>query len=370
MHKLQIKPVWFPRDDPEGERLMPPLIALLAAIHQTGSLAAACGETGLSYRHGWGILRRGRQVFGAPLAIGSRGRGAKLSALGERLLWADKRIAARLLPLLESVASELEAELERASSDSRGTLRVHASHAFALTALRDFLARRHIPMEVVYEGSTEALASLHHAACDAAGFHVPRGDLEQEVLARYSKWLRPELHVLVNLVERRQGIIVAAQNPKGIASLADLMRPSVRFVNRQPGSGTRILLEALLAREAVDPERIQGYDRAEYTHAAVAAYIASGMADAGIGVETAARHFHLGFVPLMSERYFVAVRREALESPLIQRMLGAMRSRDFRGQLVRLQGLDATRCGRIEEIAEAFPRFGEVRARTRRKAAA
>lgn len=369
MQKVLIKPVWVLRDHAEGDELMPRVIPLLAAIHRSGSLIAACAEVGCSYRHGWGLLQRARQAFGAPLVIGSRGRGAKLTTLGETLLWADKRIAARLSPLLESVASELEAELDRASPDSRGALRIHASHAFALTALRDFLARRHIPLEVSYEGSSEALASFHHAACDAAGFHLPTGELEREVLPLYAKWLKPASHVLVHVVERRQGIIVAPHNPKGITSLADLARPNLRFVNRQPGSGTRLLLDHLLAREGLQGERIAGYDRAEYTHAAVAAYIASGMADAGLGIETAARQFHLGFVPLMNERYFLVVRREAVESALLQRVLAAMRSREFKAQLVKLQGLDAANCGKVEEIEAVFPAFRVPAPRARRKAA-
>ena len=369
MQKVLIKPVWVLRDHAEGDELMPRLIPLLAAIHQNGSLISACAELGHSYRHGWGLLQRARQAFGAPLVIGSRGRGAKLTPLGETLLWADKRIAARLSPLLESVASELEAELDRASPESRGGLRVHASHAFALTALRDFLARRHIPIEVSYEGSSDALASFHHAACDAAGFHVPIGELQQAVLARYTKWLKPEAQVLVHMVDRRQGIIVAAHNPKGIASLADLTRPNLRFVNRQPGSGTRILLDHLLEHEGIAGESIQGFDRSEYTHAAVAAYIASGMADAGVGVETAARQFNLGFVPLVNERYYLLLRREAVESPLMQRVIAAMKSREFKAQLVKLQGLGASSCGRVEGIESAFPGFRAPAARTRKKAA-
>ncbi|HEX6633482.1 MAG TPA: substrate-binding domain-containing protein [Usitatibacter sp.] len=369
MQKVLIKPVWVLRDHADGDELMPRVIPLLTAIHHTGSLVSACEDVGCSYRHGWGLLQRARQAFGAPLVIGSRGRGAKLTPLGETLLWADKRIAARLSPLLESVASELESELERASPDSRGALRIHASHAFALTALRDFLARRHIPIEVSYEGSSEALASFQHAACDAAGFHMPVGDLQQPTLARYAKWLKPESQVLVHVVERRQGIIVAAHNPKGIASLADLARPNLRFVNRQPGSGTRILLDYLLEHEGIEVDRIQGFDRTEYTHAAVAAYIASGMADAGLGIETAARQFNLGFVPLVNERYFLLVRREAVESPLMQRVLAAMRSREFKGQLVKLQGLNAANCGKVEEIRSAFPGLQVVSQRARRKAA-
>src|SRR5579859_233038 len=168
---------------------MPRVLALLAAVHQTGSLALACDKTGDSYRHGWGVLREARNAFGTPLVNSVRGRGATLTPFGEKLLWAEKRIAARLNPTLESLASEVEAELERASPDSRGVLRVVASHAFAMTALRDFLARRHVPVELTYSGSSEALASFQHGDCDVAGFHVPVGELEAHVLEAYGKWL-------------------------------------------------------------------------------------------------------------------------------------------------------------------------------------
>lgn len=363
MHKVGIKAAWVLRDHPEGERLMPRLLALLAAVHDTGSLALACARTGDSYRHGWGVLREAREAFGTPLVNSVRGRGASLTPFGEKLLWAEKRISARLMPTLESLASELEAELARAAPDPRGVLRVVASHAFALTALRDFLARRHVPVELSYRGSSEALAAFHHGDCDVAGFHVPVGELEAQVLSSYSKWLNPRAQVLAHLVERRQGIIVAAGNPHAITSLADLARAGVRFVNRQPGSGTRLILDHLLARDGVPARRIRGFDRIEYTHAAVAAFIASGMADAGIGVETAARQFHLGFVPLMSERYFLVMRRDALDSPMIGRLLSVMRSREFKAHLVQLQGLDSGRCGSVEELAAAFPSLGPARGR-------
>jgi molybdate transport repressor ModE-like protein len=347
---------------------MAPLLALLAAVHEKGSLVEACQHTGDSYRHAWGILRRAREVFGTSVVSASRGRGATLTPFGERLLWAEKRISARLAPTLEGLASELEAELERATPESGGVLRVIASQAFAMTALRDFLARRHLPVELAYRGSSDALASFHRGDCDVAGFHVPLGELEPQVLAAYARWVDPAKHVLVHLVERRQGIIVAADNPHAITSLADLARAGVRFVNRQPGSGTRLILDHLLAREGVAPRRIRGYDRVEYTHAAIAAFIASGMADAGLGVETAARQFHLGFVPLMNERYFLLVRREALSSPMIERLLAVMRSREFKAHLVRLQGLDSGRCGKIEEVRDALPSFAALQPPRKRKA--
>ncbi|HEY2630677.1 MAG TPA: substrate-binding domain-containing protein [Usitatibacter sp.] len=370
MHRLAIKPLWVLRDHPDGERLMTQLLPLLAGIHETGSLALACGQAGASYRHGWGLVKQAGQVFGAPLVDSVRGRGAKLTALGEKLLWAEKRISARLSPTLESLATELEAELERASPNSRGVLRIHASHAFALTMLRDTLARRHLPLEISYKGSSQSLASFHHGDCDIAGFHVPVGELEKRLLSQYARWLKSDANVLVNLVERRQGIIVAPDNPKNVISIADLARPGVRFVNRQEGSGTRLIFDHLMERAGVAGKRIRGYDQIEYTHAAVAAYIASGMADAGIGVETAARQFHLGFVPLMNERYFLIVRREALESPIVEKVLAVMRSKDFRMQLLRLQGLDCARCGSIEEIGQAFPALASQPRRARARAAA
>jgi molybdate transport repressor ModE-like protein len=357
MHKLAIRAAWVLREHPGDERMLASLLALLAAIREAGSLALACERTGHSYRHGWGLVREGRQVFGAPLIESVRGRGARLTSLGEKLVWADRRIAARLAPMLESLASEIEAELARATPGSQAALRIRASHAYALTALRDFATRHHLPIEVTYEAATDALASLRHAGCDAAGFHVPLGELQSAVLPLCARWLDPRIHRLVNLVTRRQGIMVATGNPRDITSVADLARANVRFVNRQPGSGTRLILEELLARAKVKASRIRGFDRAEYTHAAVAAYIASGMADAGMGVETAARQFHLGFVPLVQERYFLAFRHEALSSPPVERLLEAMRSREFKAQIVRLQGLDAGECGTILDLDEAFPDF-------------
>ena len=343
------------------------LMPLLAGIYEDGSIALACEKAGVSYRHGWGLVRQASQAFGAPLVHSVRGRGAKLTPLGMKLHWAEKRIAARLSPTLDSMSTELEAEIERASPDSRGSLRINASHAYALTALRDALANRHVPAEINYQGSFEALASFHRGQCDIAGFHVPVGDLEQRVLLQYARWLRPEGNVLVKLVERRLGIIVAKDNPKGIVRIADLTHAGVRFVNRQPGSGTRLIFENLLEREAVEGKRIRGYDQVEFTHAAVSALIASGMADAGIGIETAARQFHLGFVPLMTERYFLIVRREALDSPMVARLLTVMRNKDFKAQLMRLQGLDCASCGSVVEIGQAFPVLARARKRTRRK---
>ena len=135
MFRVSIKPQWQ-LDRGQGATLLPRLIELLVHIDECGTLAAACQRMGLSYRYAWGVLRDASRTFGLPLVVSRRGRGAVLSALGEKLVWADRRIAARLTPVFDSLASELEAEIERALSHAQGILRLHASHGFAVEALR------------------------------------------------------------------------------------------------------------------------------------------------------------------------------------------------------------------------------------------
>lgn len=355
MLKMMIKLEWRLKENNENQQPLPKLLALLAAVHQSGNLVDGCKQMGLSYRHAWGLLKESGQTFGAPLVTLTRGQGTKLTPLGEKLLWADKRISARLTPILDSLASEIEVEIARTLSNSHAILRAHASHGFAVETLRNFLVKKHIPIELKYMGSVEAVASLSRSSCELAGFHVPIGELEIQVLESYAKWLKPRTQRLINLASRRQGIMVATGNPRGILSLADLAQPRLRFVNRQLGSGTRVLLDLLLKREKLDGRRIGGYENTEFTHAAVAAFIASGMADAGFGVETAARQFNLGFIPIVSERYFLICYTDALTSPVVRQVVEILQSKQFKAAVNNLPGYDASATGIVMSINEAFP---------------
>ncbi|HTP61670.1 MAG TPA: substrate-binding domain-containing protein [Burkholderiales bacterium] len=363
MLKFEIRPEWGLKGGGEQAQRLRQLFELLAAVAAEGNLTKACAHLAISYRHAWGVVRRGGELFGTPLVSSGRGRRAQLTAFGEKLVWANRRIAARLTPLLENIASELESELKLVAQESGAALRIQASHAFAVAALHAYLRETGTPVDLRYVGSAEAIAALSRGACDLAGFHVPLGSFEAEALQSYSRWLKPRRHVLINVVTRRQGLIVARGNPAGIASIADLARPGLRYVDRQAGSGTRLLLGMLLRQAGMDASQISGFDVAEHTHAAVAAYIASGMADAGLGVETAARQFQLGFVPLVNERYFLVCRKDALQSAPIQGILAAMRGAEFKRRLADLQGLDGIDCGKVIPVAEAFPAFEIARPR-------
>jgi len=124
-------------------------------------------------------------------------------------------------------------EMRQAIANPRSAIRIHASHAFAMDALRDELREQDVAVELKYCGSEDALASLAHGGCDLAGFHTPIGELESAVLERWRRWLQPRARVLMGLVTRRQGILVALGNPHRIASLADLTRPGLRFAEQR-----------------------------------------------------------------------------------------------------------------------------------------
>jgi molybdate transport repressor ModE-like protein len=351
-HKVSIQPQWTIQR-PGAPALSPRLLALLVLVHEHGSLAVACQRAGTSYRHAWDLVHQGEAVFGAPLLTMARGRGSKLTPLGEKLVWADHRVAARLKPVLDTLASELEAEIEKLVGAEPAPMRVRASHGFAIEKLIEFLERAGVPVERKYIGAQEAVAALHDGACDVAGFPLPVGEFEPRAMAHYARWLDVKLHRLIDVATRRQGLMLERGNPRGITGVQDLVRPDVRFINRQRGSGTRFLLECLLEREGVDPDAINGYEQGEYTHAAVAAYVASGMADAGFGVETPARHFKLDFIPMASERYFLLCAASSLDTPHLRETLAMLRSDEFRRAVNELPGYDATQAGVVQTIAQA-----------------
>ena len=350
-----VRPAWLVSNE-AGDELDPQLFPVLQAIHDAGKLTLAAQRAGLSYRHAWNLIGRWSEFFGSPLVNLERGRGTTLTALGEKLLWAEQRINARLAPQLESLASELNLEIAKLVTTARSTLRIHASHGFAVAKLPELLrAHSQIQLDLRYLGAQESLASVARGACEFGGFHVPEGKLGGRALAQYAKWLLPDRQKLVHLVTRTQGLFLARGNPKNIRSVADLGRPGVVFINRQHGSGTRLLIDQLLEQAGVDHQRLDGYQTEEYTHAAIAAYVASGMADAGVGVEPPARQFNLDFIPLAKERYFLICLEDSLELPEARELIQLIRGSAFLDLIAGLPGYSAPRAGQIATIAQAFP---------------
>ncbi|SFC35547.1 substrate-binding domain-containing protein [Massilia yuzhufengensis] len=354
MLNIHIRPHWEISVKGEAPLDTGDLLGLLLSIQDTGSIAQAAKSVKLSYRYAWGLLRAAEELFGEQLLQTGRGRGTALTPLAQKLVWADRRIAARLSPTLQSLASELEVELGRITASKSQPLRLDASHGFAVAALMGCIDRDTLPLDSRYRTSTDAVMALARRECDLAGFHVPIGRFEAPTAAWYLRWLDPGQHCLVRVAGREQGLMTARGNPLGLRGLADLARPEVRFVNRQAGSGTRMLLEMMLAAEGPPFEAINGFNSAEFTHSAVAAYIASGMADAGVGMRAASAQFKLDFIPLVRETYYFAVRRDALDGAAMCQLLALMRQPSYHKTVAALPGYDAAGTGELVSIAEAF----------------
>ena len=149
--------------------------------------------------------------------------------------------------------------------------------------------------------------------------------------------------------------MVAKGNPLNIHEIKDLTKPGIRFINRQPSSGTYLLLECFFKKEKIDPKKIIGFNQSEFTHAAVAAYVASGMADVGLAVETPSHRFNLDFIPIATERYFLMCNQAQLETPDMQYILEILNSEEFKKAINQLPGYSAEKCGLVETALEAFP---------------
>jgi len=351
--KIDLRPVWRFGADKERE-LDYTLLALLEAIEQTGKLTQAARAADISHRHAWNLIEKWSEFLGAPLVVIERGRGTQLSELGAKLLWAGRRAKARLEPQLENLAAELADTLPGRKAHAP-VLRIHASHDFTLPHLRQLAGKTlKLAVDLRYRGSAEALISLRKGSCDFAGFHVTDGPLGKAAADRYAQALG-DAHRLVWIATRVQGLIVAPGNPRDLRDVRDLAKHGIRFVNRQRDSGTRILLDQLLAEARIEPSGIDGYETEEHTHAAVAAFVAGGMADAGLGIEAAAAQFQLGFVPLATERYFLAAHRDTLEKPEAKLLVGLLRGDAFHDVITELHGDRAHRTGEISALRDTAP---------------
>jgi putative molybdopterin biosynthesis protein len=164
----------------------------------------------------------------------------------------------------------------------------------------------------------------------------------------YIRRYLPDLPVVVvNLVGRVQGLMVPPGNPKGVDSLKALVRPGVGFVNRQRGSGTRVLLDYKLKELSIDSNRVNGYQREEYSHLAVAAAVKGGSADAGLGILSASRALELDFIPLFEERYDLVIPQEYYHSALLAPLLSVLQEQAFREEVTNLGGYDVSHMGEV-----------------------
>lgn len=368
MHRVELSYAWTTIDNDRRE-LHHPLPELLEAVHLSGSISAAARRLQLSYRHVWGELKRWEKELGHDLLIWTKGQPARLSPFGQKLLWAERQAQARLAPQVAALRGELERAFAIAFDDDAGVIEMFASHDEALPLLREWTARHvKLHLDIRFTGSVDALAALNEGRCLLAGFHALTQAPRDSPTARvYRPMLEPGRHKLIGFAARSQGLIVAAGNPLRIRTLNDLVDPAIRFVNRARGTGTRVVLDELLARAGVGPDEIAGYERAEPSHRAVAQSVAGGSADAAFGIEAVARAIGLDFIELAGENYFLATLAGNLEHPHVQTLRRVLGSAQWRTALHGIAGYAPQRSGEVLSLTQILPWWSYRKAKVPRR---
>jgi putative molybdopterin biosynthesis protein len=290
----------------------------------------------------WVRVRLGRvggRLVAAPL---SRGAGMLTS-----LVRADGLLVVPAALEGHHAGAEVEVALLRERGAVEGTIVAVGSHDLVLDLAASELraAHPHVTLASTNVGSLGGLVALRDGLCHTAGSHLLDPDTGTYTLPWVERVLGDRPVAVVRLVHREQGLILAPGNPLNLRGIEDLARPGLRYVNRQRGAGTRVLLDHELGRRGIAPEAVGGYAREEHTHLAVAAAVAAGRADCGLGVLAAARAFGLGFVPVTREPYDLVMAAETVDDPVLAPLWELLSSRAFLERVEALGGYSTEESG-------------------------
>lgn len=258
----------------------------------------------------------------------------------------------RIPALSEGITQDesIDARLLVDDEELLSTLVVIGSHDITIDILADEIRQhtgRNIRVSSGNMGSLGGLMAIRKGICHFAGSHLldtGTGKYNVSYIKRFLKGIKVSLF---RFVLREQGLVVLKSNPKGIMGIVDLTRDDVTFINRQAGSGTRILLDYTLALNGIQPGSIKGYSQEEFTHMSVAVDVLSGVADCGMAIYAAAKALDLDFIPMHREQYDLVIPHAVLEDPNIQAVLDTIRSRGFRDRVTSLGGYDPSRSGEL-----------------------
>lgn len=246
--------------------------------------------------------------------------------------------------------SEIGVELMRPRDEIKDTIVCIGSHDNTLDILSNCIRKRHpgLSLASAHAGSMGGLIALKRGDAHIAGTHLLDEETGQYNIPFVKRLLPDKRIVLVNLVYREQGLVVRKGNPGNIRGFEDLVREGVTFINRQSGSGTRLLLDKHIREKGIEPHRIKGYSNEEYTHMGVASAVLTGIADTGLAILAAANALNLDFIPVAKERYDLAMPRDFMGLEIIQALLNIIREdAEFRETVSGLGGYDIGDMGKV-----------------------
>ena len=327
---------------------------LLRSVRDHGSIVKGFEHLRMSHQSALALIRRWEAITGRALMVQQRGQGTELTAFGRRLVEAREWIDARLRADFARAAEDLAHFLAVDGTPAKQRIVLHASHDLAVERLQAFATPR-VDIELHTAGSLASLAALKRGECTMAGFHLPEPAWTLGPgLDPFAELLNPREHAVMRLFGRQQGLLLRNDVRQRIKGVRDVVRLGLRVVNRERGSGTRQLFDALLAREMIEPSQVAGYEREVASHTALARAIRAGDADAAFGIEAVARAQRLRFVPIVAESYYLACRRADESSVALDTLAACVRSDAFAGVIRRIGGYDLDRSGEPVRLAELF----------------
>mgnify|MGYP006282994779 FL=1 len=294
------------------------LAGLLKDIGRGSSLVVASKKSGISYRGAWGKLNQVEACLGMPLIARTKGHGSVLTEFGHFFIQFVEQIQAAHQQSGDLYQDALLKEIKKIQkSESVRWKFLSSSDSIiqrAVTEVKGF--------DLKIAGSGESLEKLLRNEAHIAGYHVSD---EKSSRAIHRRLTKHEIQIYP-VMKRTQGLIVKKGNPLRIRSLEDLVSKKIRFINRQIGSGTRLLLDTLLMEEGIEPSEINGYFHEEFTHSAVANAILASKADVGMGVKNVAIENGLGFIPVKDEIFFIAMNQEMVSQSAASKLIRKIRS--------------------------------------------
>ncbi len=232
------------------------------------------------------------------------------------------------------------------NDDYDTTLVLNGSNDLILDIVKNQLAKKRINFITKSTGSLAGITSLQRQEAHISTSHLLNPENGEYNFSYIEKYLRNEEVVLINIAYREQGMIIQKGNPKNIKSIKDLVNDDIIFINRQRGSGTRVLFDYKLDENNIESKNINGYEREEFTHMTLASEINSGSTDVGIGIKSAADAFDLDFIPIHKERYDLVIPKKYLKDERIVKLLEVIRSKEFKNEVNKLKGYDLKYTGK------------------------
>lgn len=293
------------------------LTSLLKDIDQGKTLMSACKKAGLSYRNVWQKVNEVETALGFKLMERVRGHGSQLSEYAKYLIQFTEDFDDKTRRLGQTSLAHLEEGFASFRNKSEKRWRFASSSDPIIQAAVAGFEK----FELSTAGSGEALERLLNYESDIAGYHVSDAQASKTIAKRLQK----EGMQIFPVMKRVQGLMVAKGNPHHITGLKDLLRPNIRFINRQKSSGTRLLLDTILNKEGIDPKKIKGYEHEEFTHSAIATSILAKKADVGVGVKSIAIENGLDFIQLKDELFFLAMSDELALNKDVSKLIRRIR---------------------------------------------